>query len=80
MGYLVSIDYRTAPQKVHPTFGAALTEAVRLSSLPKHHLVNIRILEEVAVLRPGVGALSRLHIQNPQTLVSVGVLMDLLKQ
>lgn len=80
MGYLVSIDYRSAPSKVHATFDEALIEAVRLSKLPKHHLVNIRILEEVAVLAPGVGALSRLHVQNPRTVVSAGVLMDLLKR
>ena len=48
--HLVSVDGRNAPSKVHPSYEAALAEAVRLS--PSNPNRCIRVLKQVAVLAP----------------------------
>lgn len=52
MGYLISVDGKSAPTHEHPAFSVAVAEANRLASLPENKHAQIRILKQVAKLVP----------------------------
>lgn len=50
--YMVSVDGKSAPCKVHATYAEAVAEADRLSLQPGNRGVTIRVLQVVGVLVP----------------------------
>lgn len=50
--YMVSVDGKSAPCKVHATYAEAAAEAERLSLQPGNRGATIRLLAVVGVLEP----------------------------
>jgi hypothetical protein len=79
--FMVSIDGTQAPRFSHPSFENALTEAVRLRN-SGHHNKPIRILQQIAMIPPSANPALNFYSMEFYTdiKVSVGYLMDLIKQ
>ncbi len=50
--YMVSVDGKSAPCKVHTERQEAFQEATRLSQMPNNRGATIRVLEVISVLEP----------------------------
>ena len=50
--YMVSVDGKTAPCKVHADFAEAAHEAERLAAMPNNRGATIRVLKVMDVLEP----------------------------
>ena len=50
--YMVSVDGKSAPCKVHETYAEAAEEAERLAAMPCNRGATIRLLKVFGVLEP----------------------------